>query len=374
MIKNNLERLKMILLSHGLDSITLKFNNRNYSNDDLRLLCSIINGMKQDNDRRIRNGGSKSLFTKHVSVRSKFPVKINIDKVEYIATVEYATIRFSLATLLYGSNVKPLELSDVPLAIKKLEDRLDFDCSKAHIYRVDYNFNVGTSLFPLTIWEHIHPGTDNLLKCQYSTKAGKHDSSIEIGNKSRKLVCYSQTNNPRYSDSDHQFLSYLIEKYNLNDVIRYEFRFFEDNLHNPENGSKRFTFSELQNDSFQKYLAIEIVKFSQGVNYTDPEFKVSENENAFEFLNQSDITKNDIMIQFIAKLMDSMSFDDLNKTINEFSFKSDHHYSKSKELIEQAYEIRKKTFGTHSSISQLPILFRKGLSDSDLLSVDPGEV
>jgi hypothetical protein len=354
----------MELISHGFDTIKLIFNKQRFTVYELEELNNNLYGLHQDRVMQKETGSGYPLFTVARRNYTKYPIKTSIDRIMIYSKKEYSFVSFSLARLVNTSNIQPLTFLDLHTALDKLNTKLGFDCSNALIERIDYNFNIGTHHLASSMWDFINPRTDYLSKNIKSKSKESNNSTLYIENDVRKLCCYSQLRNRRYSDSDLDYLRYIKEDKSVNDIIRFEYRFFGDYLSYVENGRKnQFSFSDLGNNHFQDHLTQLIIAMSKDISFTNPESEEAM-KNSMEFQNLKQMTCNDVNLQLHAKLLDYMSYGAIRDFIKNADYSSDYHHNKALENLEIAYDFRKRYTGVSERLTDIPEIVKCALLET----------
>lgn len=352
----------MDLLSHGLDTIELVFNNNNCNYDELNYIKSLLYGLHQD--KTLRDEGNVSpLFSHKRRSYTKYPVNTTIDHIHVYSRVDYTKISLSLPRFVNGSNIEPLPYEYVDMAISEISERLGFDCSKGYVERIDYNFNISTQLNAVQMWDYINPTTHCLTKDLKHKSEDSSKKTLYIENKVRKVCCYSQLDNTRYSKSDQEYLSYKKKELMVNDIIRFEFRFFKDYLKYEQNGRKRYyQFSDVAKLEFQRFVNAIIRKLTEEIRFTNPELNTESNDSKMEFQNNPNMTCHDIDIQLHAKLLDFMKYGEIRDFINNASYCSDYHKKAAFKKLGEFHEFRTSLMGISESISDIPIIILNALN------------
>lgn len=260
--------LLMLILSHGLDTVKLAFIKPYYDESELSDLNLKLHQLYSDHrdNQRIMKGNN---YLKPYTINTLFPLKTNINNISIYSNQGYSSLELSLSTIVNGSNIIPLEFDKVESAIQNLNLYLGFDCSRAVLDRVDYNFNIGTTIHYKTILDHIYPTYDQYIK---ELKMSKTGTTMYVGHGSHKLCIYSQTSNPNYSTSDLEYLEYVKDKGSFSDLVRFEYRLLENNFSvNKHSSERRFIFEDLLNDELRNHIKNKIDKISSRIAFADYE-------------------------------------------------------------------------------------------------------
>lgn len=355
----------MKLLSHGFDTIRLVFSYKGgYEDYELQEIHSILYGLHQDKVNQNKTGNGNSVFSIPRNV-TQYTVDSTVDKIKIYSRLKYSHITFSLARLVSLSNVEPLSLDNIDKALKAINSKLGIDCSKAIIERIDYNFNIGSCIRASEMWEYINPKTRHLTKNKVTKSDDSSNSSIYIENDIRKLCCYSQLYNKRYSQEDLEYLTYVKDAYKVNDIIRFEFRFFDNYLKYKSGGRLRqFQFSDLNNERFHNHLSKLIGKLTNDVKFINPESMTEADGIIMEFQNNPEVTTSEFKVQLVSKLMDRWSIGEIRDITSNINFRTDYHRKQSLDFIDEIVEFRSSHLGIGEMISDIPIIILNTLNDN----------
>lgn len=305
------------MLSHGLDTVKLAFFKPFYDESELSVLNLKLHQLYSDHQdkQRILKGNN---YLKPHTINTKFPLKTNLNNISIYSNQGYTSLEFSLSTIVNGSNIIPLDFNNVDNAIQNLNLYLGFECSRAVLDRVDYNFNIGTTVNYNTILDLIYPTYEKYIK---ELKMSNTGNTMYVGHASHKLCIYSQTSNPNYSTSDLEFLEYVKDDGSFADLIRFEYRLLESDFTiNKHSSERRFILEDLLYDELRNHIKSKIDLINSRIVFADYEIGNSNKPLLVGMGLPLKGSKVDFTKLLIAILLKLTSVDYVMNLVREFKF------------------------------------------------------
>jgi hypothetical protein len=153
------------------------------------------------------------------------------------------------------------------------------------------------------------------------------------------------------------------DAYKVNDIIRFEFRFFDNYLKYKSGGRLRqFQFSDLNNERFHNHLSKLIGKLTNDVKFINPESMTEADGIIMEFQNNPEVTTSEFKVQLVSKLMDRWSIGEIRDITSNINFRTDYHRKQSLDFIDEIVEFRSSHLGIGEMISDIPIIILNALN------------